>query len=120
MSRTDVNDAESFATLAAVVHELTRLGFPATLEYPGWILLNGRSYGTANEMWGWDSDVDLPSYGELNGDLNIPSDSTDVLAIAAAIIENEANLSSDRESEASKHCDAGYLNDVRFGPDGDA
>ena len=72
-----------------VVAVLTGKGVKATLEYPGFILVGDRAFGTANETWGWSSGYS-PKGVEKNecGDMAIPSDSEDVQAIAAAIYKS--------------------------------
>lgn len=63
-----------------VIAVLRARGMDATLEYPGQICVRGRHFGTVNPTWGWST-----ADGRESGDLAIPSDSTDVQAIADAI-----------------------------------
>jgi hypothetical protein len=63
-----------------VMEVLNQLGHPATLEYPGWISVEGYAFGTVNENWEGDRE------GKDVLETGVPSSSTDTDAIAAAII----------------------------------
>lgn len=65
-----------------VVDRLNALCIPASLEYPGFISVGAKVFGTANETWGWNTDD-----GTEGGEFEIPYDSTDAEKIADAIIE---------------------------------
>jgi hypothetical protein len=75
----------SLKIMEAVVKLLHTAGLKdAHLEYPGCIVIHGRTYGTANEDWGWDNDQG--SYGSLE----VSSKSEDAAEIADAILAHEA------------------------------
>ena len=67
--------------LETVVAVLNSNGINATLEYPGYINVGDKDFGTANEAWGWND-----REGVNAGESTIPSDSTDADAIAAYIL----------------------------------
>lgn len=79
-------------------------------------------WGTANETWGADRYLTQRRYEEGDPDtgleIDLRSDEPNPATVAAAIAAFYQEKP-ERESESSKHCDAGYLNDVRFGTDGD-
>ena len=68
-----------------VTAEINSRGLQATLEYPGFILCDGIAFGTANGVWGWDNSW-LVSPDSESGEFTIQGDSTDVQAIADAIV----------------------------------
>lgn len=67
--------------LSKVAAEINRRGLVATVEYPGYINVDGIAFGTANETWGWNNENATEC-----GEFDIPSDSTDVNAITDAIV----------------------------------
>lgn len=68
-------------TMQAVVEELQRRGLPASLEYPGWIALQGWAIGTANGTWAANSED-----GERDADSGIPAEFEDAELIADGIM----------------------------------
>ena len=73
---------ETEKRMQAVVSSLVSRGIPATLEYPDFILIGERAYGTANANWGWNSTDETNSRA---GEFSIPSESEDIAAIVDAI-----------------------------------
>jgi hypothetical protein len=79
---------ENLTIIQAVTDELVKRGYRATMEHPGYveILRYGLrfDFGTANEKW--DGDVEAYDSSGVVG-TDIASDSTDVQAIADAIVK---------------------------------
>ncbi|MGA9670939.1 MAG: hypothetical protein WBQ94_17145 [Terracidiphilus sp.] len=83
---------------------LRQSGLEAMVEYPGYIAIGPRSYGTANGVWGWS---DCDGHGE---DSEIPGLSQDVSAIRRYILHIERRESP--EVTKAYGSDEEYLKDV--------
>jgi hypothetical protein len=68
--------------LDAIAKRLILHGLDATVEYPGYIHVNGADFGNANDFWGWDRENG--DYGDLPN--AVASDSEDVSAITDGIL----------------------------------
>lgn len=74
---------ELLEVMHQVVAILRNRNIKASVEYPGFISIGDKSFGTVNETWGWNAEDGTDD----GGDFEIPSESTDAEKIAATIIE---------------------------------
>jgi len=79
-----------------VVTQLRAAGFGATYEYPGYIALGERSYGTANGNWGWSDEDGNGAETDLPGNCAQP----DLIVAQIIKIENQRDGAPDPNEEA--------------------
>lgn len=100
-------DSKTFLDiLKLVVNFLRTSGYEATVEYPGYIAIGKRSYGTANGNWGWSDEDGNGGETDLTGEC-MQSDT-----IATEILKIERYFDGTTGPTKAYGSDEEYLQDV--------